>query len=163
LILVVTGTHHQPFDRLLRAADDVARELGEIVVAQVGPSALSLPHSAIHRSFVPDELERRMTEARVVVIHGGTSSFLAARALGRRPIVVPRRRAFGEHVDDHQVEFAASLPPEEAIVAEPETLLAAVRSFTEERPATVDPDRRSRIFSSLLEATVDLLFRVDPP
>jgi len=161
VILVVTGTHHQPFDRLLRAADDIARELGELVVAQVGPSSLSLPHCAIHRSFPPGELEQRMEEARIVVIHGGTSSFLAARALGRRPIVVPRRRAHREHVDDHQVEFAARLPAEEAIVAEPETLRAAVRSFTEERPSSGDPDRRSRVFAELLESTVESLFRGD--
>jgi UDP-N-acetylglucosamine transferase subunit ALG13 len=158
MILVVTGTHHQPFDRLLRAANDVGRELGELVVAQVGPSALALPHCVIHRSFAPDELDRRMTEARVVVIHAGTSSFLAARALGRRPIVVPRRRAFGEQVDDHQVDFRASLLPGEAVVAEPETLLAAVRSFTEQRPAWVDPDHRSRVFASRLEGMVQQLF-----
>ena len=159
MILVVTGTHQQPFDRLLRAADDVARETGELVVAQVGPSRVALQHCAMHERFTPDELGRRMDEARVVVIHGGTSAFLAARALGRRPIVVPRRRAFREHVDDHQVAFAASLPAEEALVAEPETLLTAVRAFAEERTASVDPDRRSRAFARLLEATVELLVR----
>ncbi len=157
MILVVVGTHHQSFDRLLRAADEVAREMRESVVAQVGPSVIALPHCEVHARFSPEELERRMTDARVVVIHGGTSSFLAARALGRRPIVVPRRRAFGEHGDDHQVELVVSLPAAEAIVAEPDTLLAAVRSFTEQRPPSVDPDRRSREFAERLEATVEQL------
>jgi UDP-N-acetylglucosamine transferase subunit ALG13 len=161
MILVVTGTHHQAFDRLLRAADDVARETGELVVAQVGPSVRALPHCAVHERFMPVELERLMLEARVVVMHGGTSSFLAARARGRRPIVVPRRRAHREHVDDHQVRFAASLPATEAIVAEPETLRDAVRTFAEERPASVDPDRRSRQFANLFESMVDVLLHVD--
>lgn len=161
MILVVAGTHHQPFDRLLRAADNVARETGELVVAQVGPCVLPLPNCAVHERFTPSELERRMTEARVVVMHGGTSSFLAARSLGRRPIVVPRRRVHREHVDDHQVRFAASLPAMEAVVAEPESLLDAVRRFTEERPASVDPDLRSRRFSHLLEWTLEMLFQVD--
>jgi len=159
VILVVTGTHHQPFDRLLHAADFVAVATGEPVVAQVGPATLALPHCEVHTSWSPGELERRMDEARIVVLHGGTSVFLAARALGRRPIVVPRRPEHGEHVDDHQVRFVRALPTAEAVRAEPGTLLDAVVAFTEQRPAAVDPEERSRVFAERLAALVDSLPR----
>ena len=34
---------------------------------------------------------------------------MLARALGRKPIVVPRVKRYGENVDDHQVDFALRL------------------------------------------------------
>jgi UDP-N-acetylglucosamine transferase subunit ALG13 len=40
------------------------------------------------------------------VTHAGVGSILIALTNGKRPIVVPRLRAFGETVDDHQVESA---------------------------------------------------------
>jgi UDP-N-acetylglucosamine transferase subunit ALG13 len=46
-----------------------------------------------------------MHQARGVVTHGGPATILDAREAGHVPIVVPRRRAWGEHVDDHQVAF----------------------------------------------------------
>jgi UDP-N-acetylglucosamine transferase subunit ALG13 len=50
-----------------------------------------------------------MNEARVVVTHGGAGSVLGALAAGHRPLVVPRRAAGDEAVDDHQVDFARRL------------------------------------------------------
>jgi UDP-N-acetylglucosamine transferase subunit ALG13 len=130
MILVAVGTHHQPFDRLLRAADAAARALDERLVAQVGPSRVPL-QAEVHVVLPPARFEALLVEARVVVLHGGSSSFLQARALGRRPIVVPRRPEHGEHVDDHQVRFARTLPPAEAATTEPELLLEAIRSHVE--------------------------------
>src|SRR5262249_55448287 len=54
-----------------------------------------------HEQFV--ELARA---ARAVVTHAGVGSLLTVREAGRRPIVVPRRKACGEAVDDHQVSFS---------------------------------------------------------
>lgn len=150
MILVATGTHHQPFDRLLRAADALARDLREPVVVQRGCSRLELPHCEVHDLLPPERFEALMAEARLVVLHAGSSSFLQARALGRVPIVVPRRPEHGEHVDDHQVRFAASLG-DEALVVEPEALAEAVASHVDP-PREVDPEARSRAFCERFEA-----------
>jgi UDP-N-acetylglucosamine transferase subunit ALG13 len=53
-----------------------------------------------------DELAQEIRNARTVVTHGGVGSILLALANGRRPCVVPRLHAFGETVDDHQLESA---------------------------------------------------------
>lgn len=136
MIFVAAGTHHQPFDRLLRAAEAAGRALGEDVVFQRGASRLALA-GEVHDVLPPARFEELLQRARVIVLHAGSSSFLQARALGRRPIVVPRRPEHGEHVDDHQVRFARSLPAGEAWVCEPEELLAALRAFDEgERSAS---------------------------
>lgn len=62
-------------------------------------SDLSLPGSA---TFATEELTRLQREADVVVAHGGVGSALDAMAIGRCPLLVPRERAEGEHIDDHQ-------------------------------------------------------------
>ena len=46
-----------------------------------------------------------VNKARVVVTHGGPSSFIMPLQIGKIPIVVPRKYEFNEHVNDHQVDF----------------------------------------------------------
>lgn len=155
MIFVAVGTHHQPFDRLLRAAEVAALALSEPLVAQRGVSRIDL-RAEVHDVLPPEAFDHLLREARVVVLHGGSSSFLQARALGRRPIVVPRRPEHAEHVDDHQLRFAAALDPAEALVVEPEGLLDALRAFTEVR-GPVD-DSRSRRFCEAFAALVERLW-----
>jgi UDP-N-acetylglucosamine transferase subunit ALG13 len=56
-----------------------------------------------------DRLVEMVGSAMVVITHGGPASIALALAAGHSPIVVPRDPAFGEHVDDHQLRFAAWL------------------------------------------------------
>ena len=44
-------------------------------------------------------------EARIVITHGGPSSFIMPLQIGKTPIVVPRQYKYNEHVNDHQVKF----------------------------------------------------------
>jgi predicted glycosyltransferase len=57
----------------------------------------------------PGEMDRAMAGARYVVCHAGSGIIAAALRTGRRPIVMPRRRASGEHVDDHQLQIVEKL------------------------------------------------------
>jgi UDP-N-acetylglucosamine transferase subunit ALG13 len=50
-----------------------------------------------------------MAVADVVVAHSGVGSALTALKSGHRPILVPRRQSFGEHVDDHQIQIGTAL------------------------------------------------------
>ena len=62
------------------------------------------------RHAIPErELIDAMAEADVVVAHAGVGTALAALQVGRCPILVPRRLAHGEHVDDHQIQIADEL------------------------------------------------------
>jgi UDP-N-acetylglucosamine transferase subunit ALG13 len=42
----------------------------------------------------------------VVVTHAGVGSVLSVLNQGKIPVILPRRAAHGEMIDDHQVEFA---------------------------------------------------------
>jgi UDP-N-acetylglucosamine transferase subunit ALG13 len=87
----------------------------------------------------------------VVIGHGGLGTALTALRMGRYPILVPRRRAHGEHVDDHQQELVRALHAHqlalkrEADEIVPEDLtVAAARRVTRSEPATshaAEPDR----------------------
>ena len=50
-------------------------------------------------------MTRLTKEADIVITHGGPASFVAPLELGKIPIVVPRRKKFNEHINDHQVDF----------------------------------------------------------
>jgi UDP-N-acetylglucosamine transferase subunit ALG13 len=106
-IIVIVGTDHHPFERMVGWVDDRLRaHPGDTVTIQHGWSRS--PELAEGLDFMaPDELRRRMAEADVVITHGGPGTISDARRSGHRPIVVPRDPTLGEHVDDHQQRFAA--------------------------------------------------------
>jgi UDP-N-acetylglucosamine transferase subunit ALG13 len=64
-----------------------------------------------------DELAEKMNAADAVVTHAGVGSILTALRMGHTPVVVPRLRRFGEHVDDHQVELTRDLAATGRVVA----------------------------------------------
>lgn len=107
MILVTVGTSTEPFDRLLEGVEQLAER--EEVVVQHGASEVR-PAGARCVAFLSyDELLDCMREARAVVTHAGVGSIMAALSAGKRPVVLPRLRARGEAVDDHQLELATRL------------------------------------------------------
>ena len=108
LVVVTVGTDHHPFDRLVRWVDAWAGAARRPITCfvQTGTSTVT-PRVAEWASHVSrDELRSLMSNAAAVVCHGGPATIMDCRRAGVKPVVVPRRRALGEHVDDHQVLFA---------------------------------------------------------
>ncbi len=128
MILVLTGTHEQPFDRLVRAAEVVARDTGEEVVVQRGTSREPAPHCRVVDLLPHGEVLELMARARVVITHGGPATILEAARHGR-PVVVPRDPAFGEHVDDHQLRFCRRLQDRVHLVVDPQDLVQLVQGL----------------------------------
>jgi len=111
LVLVMVGTDHHPFDRLVEWVDDWADgrpDDGVRVLLQHGRTRA--PRIVPGRDFMPRaELDALLAEAEVVVSHGGPSTIMESRRRGVVPIVVARTVKLGEHVDDHQQRFAAAM------------------------------------------------------
>ena len=62
------------------------------------------------RDLVPaSELRAAVADADLVVAHAGVGSSLVSLDAGRVPVLLPRRAAHGEHVDDHQALISAHL------------------------------------------------------
>jgi UDP-N-acetylglucosamine transferase subunit ALG13 len=151
-ILVTVGTNEAPFDRLLRGLHGLDLD-GETVVVQHGASAVR-PAGARCVDFLPfGELDGLTRSARVVICHAGVGSVAQALAHGRRPIVVPRLRRFGEAVDDHQVFFARRLERAGlATVVEDVTRLGEALAIAHETGTTeAGPELSSEIAGALDE------------
>lgn len=107
MIFVTVGTHEQQFNRLVKAVDDLVADgtIKEPVFQQTGYSTY-VPGHCEHSQFVPAQrMQELMSQASVVITHGGPSSFVEAMSAGKAPAVVPRRAEYGEHVNDHQADF----------------------------------------------------------
>ncbi|WP_195858251.1 glycosyltransferase (plasmid) [Companilactobacillus farciminis] len=107
MIFVTVGTHEQQFNRLLKQIDFLKKnkEINEEVVIQTGFSDY-VPSNCTYQQFYDHSVMKKyVKDARIVVTHGGPSSFLMPLQIGKIPIVVPRQKQFDEHVNDHQLDF----------------------------------------------------------
>lgn len=105
MIFVTVGTHEQPFNRLVEYMDKWSMNHDEEVVIQTGFSTYE-PRKASWSKLYPYKTMIEMVDkARIVITHGGPSSFIMPLKIGKVPIVVPRKHEFDEHVNDHQVDF----------------------------------------------------------
>jgi UDP-N-acetylglucosamine transferase subunit ALG13 len=106
MIFVTLGTHPAPMDRLVLALDALATPDEEIVIqaAAVG------------------------CQSDLLICHGGPGTIISALKTGHPLLVVPRRHCYGEHVDNHQVEFARFMHRKYAVpfVLEMDGLQAAI-------------------------------------
>jgi len=109
MIYATVGTMYLDFPRLILAMDAIARETGERVVLQRGMGA-TVPAHCEHFDFKPREaIQALHAEARVIVCHGGIGSVTDALHAGKPLLVAPRRKQYGEHNNDHQLDIALAI------------------------------------------------------
>jgi UDP-N-acetylglucosamine transferase subunit ALG13 len=141
-VVVTLGTWEQPFRRLVERLVPLLPPTAEVLWQTGHTDVTGLVDRP--RPWVPaDELATALQQADLVVTHAGMGATLDALTAGRCPLVMARRAAFGEQVDDHQLQLAAELSRRGlAVVREPEELTpadllaaAAVRVGRRERPA----------------------------
>jgi UDP-N-acetylglucosamine transferase subunit ALG13 len=126
MIVVSVGTNEARFDRLLTWVAGLRSE--EPLVVQHGPSSVRPPGASCVEFLPFEELVALVRRSRAFVTHAGVGSIMMSLAAGRRPIVVPRLKRFGEAVDDHQVPLATRLGAEGmlTVVQTPEELERAL-------------------------------------
>jgi UDP-N-acetylglucosamine transferase subunit ALG13 len=96
---------HSLVDRILQLG--IANEH---TVWQLGDTRPRVPlPGRVYEEIPNSEFERYATEADVVITHAGVGTVIGLLDLGIAPIVVPRRRARQEHVDDHQRQLVQLL------------------------------------------------------
>ncbi|QZO08498.1 glycosyltransferase [Enterococcus raffinosus] len=108
MIFVTVGTHEQGFERLIEAVDNLKRDgvLQEDIYMQIGFSKYKPLHCKWDRFMDFEQMKIFESKAKIVITHGGPSTFMEVLNLGKTPIVVPRQKKFDEHINDHQILFA---------------------------------------------------------
>lgn len=164
MIFVTVGTHEQPFNRLIKKVDELVADgtITEPVVIQTGFSTYVPKHCEWHKMLSYDEMKRYIDEARIVITHGGPASFIEVLQAGKIPVVVPRLAEFGEHVNDHQEEFAQVVNKRYGNIIVIENVSELARTLLDYETITRDMDsstlNHNEMFNDKLGKIVDSLF-----
>lgn len=139
MIFVTVGNATQGFRRLLDAIDEMAgsgKFTGEEVVIQSGSNHDFQARNCRQQDyFRPDEFRKLIEEAEVIVCHGGAGTLHNVFMADKVPVVMPRRRAYGEHLDDQFALVKAIAEQGRVIPAfEPANLLDAVMTAKHLKP-----------------------------
>jgi UDP-N-acetylglucosamine transferase subunit ALG13 len=153
---VSVGNARQPFVRLTEAVSRIAARLPAPVVVQHGHTSFDCPVCE-GRAFVEmDEFAGLMGRSRLIILHAGAGSILQALDAGKYPVVMPRRLAHGEHIDDHQLELAQAFAGRGLVelAMEPADLDPAVqRALARQGQSAIRWDERlSRLLAEELES-----------
>jgi UDP-N-acetylglucosamine transferase subunit ALG13 len=109
MIFLTVGTERFPFDRLVKAVDEIALGKSYKVFMQIGKSNY-IPKSGEWARFLSfEEIKEKINNASIVISHAGAGSIILIMQLGKVPIIVPRYKKLGEHIDDHQIGLATQL------------------------------------------------------
>lgn len=108
-VVVSLGTFKDyGFERLVRRLISILPDDCE-VLWQTGDTDVSGLGIDGRHAIPEHELAAAIREANVLVAHAGVGTALTALEVGKCPVLVPRRAAHKEHVDDHQTQIAAEL------------------------------------------------------
>lgn len=107
MILVLLGTQDKPFDRLLKMVDKEITDgnIKEKVIAQVGCTKYESKNIETFDLIPREEMEKLISEANIIITHGGVGFITDAIKQNKKIIAVPRLQKYGEHVNDHQLQI----------------------------------------------------------
>ncbi len=107
MILVTVGTQKFPFNRLLKKVDDLIdqRVITDTVMGQTGHSDYRLQNYSGREFFGEEEFYSLINQCEILITHGGIGTITKGLLLKKKVIIVPRRKEYGEHIDNHQREI----------------------------------------------------------
>jgi UDP-N-acetylglucosamine transferase subunit ALG13 len=135
MIFITVGTEKFSFNRLVKAIDEGVEKalIKEEVMAQIGNSSFTPRNIQFIRYLSFQDLMGFMRKSSVIITHAGVGSTLLCFILGKIPILFPRYATMGEHIDNHQVDFAKRLEIDNEVLVSytTEDLLFKIKNYTE--------------------------------
>ena len=114
---VSVGNATQPFHRLLNAVCELSPQFPQPVMVQYGAAQdFACPHCQCVAFMDMEAFKQQVGKADLLIFHAGAGSVIHAVRAGKVPVLMPRRVELGEHVDNHQVEFARELAATNKVV-----------------------------------------------
>lgn len=109
MIFIILGSQKFQFNRLLIEVDDLLKNgvIKEEVFAQIGYSDY-IPKNYRFEKFLDREtFIEYINNSSLIISHGGTGAIITSIKMGKKVIAVPRLKAYGEHVDNHQIDITS--------------------------------------------------------
>ena len=136
MIFVTVGNDFRGFDRLLKKMDEIAPLIPSEIVIQRGYSRY-LPKDIKHFDFVSmNKAIEYIQKSQLVVSHAGIGTIILCKEYGIPILILPRRKGYGEHMNDHQLEIAKALEKREGeniyVVYEEDQLAEKILKFLKE-------------------------------
>lgn len=117
MIFVTVGTHYMGFERLIKKMDEIAGEITEKVLMQVGSTEYEPVNAEWFKYKEIDELYGIYKSANIIVAHAGAGTLLDALKFQKSIVAVPRLKIMGEHIDDQQLELSEALENSGKVIA----------------------------------------------
>jgi exopolysaccharide biosynthesis glucuronosyltransferase PssE len=161
LIFVTVGNATQGFRRLLDAVDVLAGKgtfNGEEVLIQFGSNSdFQASHCKQEAFLQTARFAEAMRTASLVISHAGAGTLIHSWQAGHTPVVMPRRKQYGELIDDHQAELVNELAAEGRVIAayEPHELAPAIAQARNRESKTLTTPL-SQMIALVTEAIHDL-------
>ena len=133
MIFLTVGTQF-PFDRLVKAVDDVCEQglFNEEIFAQIGDSSYQ-PRNFKYVKFLEKiHFDCRFKDASAIISHVGIGAVTMAIKYSKPLLVLPRSARHGEIVNDHQLYTAKKFEQLGCILAayETEDLLEKIKQLS---------------------------------
>lgn len=103
MIFVMTGTQNNSFKRLIEEVEKI--DTTEKIVAQVGYTKISSDKIDIFDFMSGENIEEYIKKADLIITHAGVGSIITSLNQNKKVIAVARRKEYGEHVNNHQIEI----------------------------------------------------------
>lgn len=107
MIFVTLGTQDKSFVRLLESIQKQIDngKIKEEVVVQAGYTSFSSKNMKIFDYMDKDDFDNFMKKCDILITHGGVGSIMTGLNAGKKIIAAARRKEYGEHTNDHQVQI----------------------------------------------------------
>ena len=107
MIFVILGTQDKPFLRILKALDrELKKEnIKEKVIVQAGCTNYKSKYMEIYDYLDMKTFNNYIKECDYVITHGGVGSILDSLKKNKKVLVVPRKKEYEEHENDHQIQI----------------------------------------------------------
>jgi UDP-N-acetylglucosamine transferase subunit ALG13 len=99
-----------PMDRLLNATESfVQKHQNFDAFAQTGDSKSNTVHIKSQPWLSEEDFKKELTRCDIFISHAGMGNILLAASTGKPIIIMPRRKEFDEHINDHQLDTAKEI------------------------------------------------------
>lgn len=107
MVLILLGTQKNSFHRLLEEVEKniINGIIKDEVIVQAGFTKFCSDNMKIFDLLPKDDLSKLVDKADLIITHSGIGSITMALNKEKKVIAIPRKKMFGEHINDHQQDI----------------------------------------------------------